>query len=186
MDLLTPAVIGIGLSMDCFAVSLAIGTTTKTRLYYAAGIIALFFGVFQAGMTVIGWLAGSSITGLISDYDHWVAFILLAIVGGKMIWEGVSEKEEETHVEVLQLVPVIVLSFATSIDALAVGVSFGVLQTAVLIPALIIGGVCCALSFAGVIFGKRLEDILGNNMEIFGGIILILIGFNILGGDLFW
>jgi len=105
MDLLTPAVIGIGLSMDCFAVSLAIGTTTKTRLYYAAGIIALFFGVFQAGMTVTGWLAGSSITGFISDYDHWVAFILLAIVGGKMIWEGVSGEEEETHVELVRLVP---------------------------------------------------------------------------------
>ena len=172
--------------MDCFAVSLAIGTTTKTRLIYAAVIIAIFFGAFQAGMTVIGWLAGSSLIGLISAYDHWIAFILLAIVGGKMMWEGVRGGEEETHIEVVQLVPVIVLSLATSIDALAVGVSFGVLQTAVLIPALIIGFVCCVISFAGVMLGERLEDILGNKMEIIGGLILILIGINILAGHLFW
>jgi putative Mn2+ efflux pump MntP len=186
MDLLTPAVIGIGLSMDCFAVSLAIGTTTKTRLVYAAVIIACFFGAFQAGMTVIGWLAGSSIIGLISAYDHWIAFILLAIVGGKMIWEGVRGGEEEAHIEVVRFVPVIVLSLATSIDALAVGVSFGVLRTAVLIPALIIGLVCFIISFAGVMLGERLEELLGNKMEIIGGLILILIGINILSGHLFW
>jgi putative Mn2+ efflux pump MntP len=185
MDLLTPVVIGIGLSMDCFAVSLAIGTTKKTRLIYAAVIIAIFFGAFQAGMTVTGWLAGSSIIGLISSYDHWIAFILLAIVGGKMIWEGVRGEEEEAHIEAIQFVPVIILSLATSIDALAVGVSFGVLQTAVLIPAIIIGIVCFVISFAGVMLGERLEDILGNRMEIIGGLILILIGINILAGHLF-
>jgi manganese efflux pump family protein len=185
MDLLTPAIIGIGLSMDCFAVSLAIGTTTKTRLVYAAVLIACFFGAFQAGMTVIGWFAGSSVIGLISAWDHWIAFILLAIVGGKMCWEGVHGSEEETPIEAIQLVPVIILSLATSIDALAVGVSFGVLQTAVLIPALIIGVVCFAISFAGVMLGERLEDLLGNRMEITGGLILILIGINILAEHLF-
>ena len=175
MDLLTPAVIGIGLSMDCFAVSLAIGTTTKTRLIYAAVIIAIFFGTFQAGMTAIGWLAGSSVIGLISAYDHWVAFILLAIVGGKMMWEGIHGGEEDAHIEVLHLVPVIVLSFATSIDALAVGISFGVLQTAILVPALIIGIVCFVISLAGVLLGERLEDILGSKMEIIGGLILSVV-----------
>lgn len=185
MDLLTPAVIGIGLSMDCFAVSLAIGTTTKTRMIYAAVIIAIFFGAFQAGMTMIGWLAGSSVIGLISAYDHWIAFILLAIVGGKMLWEGIYGGEEDAHIEVVQLVPVIVLSLATSIDALAVGISFGVLQTAILVPALIIGIVCFVISFAGVLLGERLEDILGSKMEIIGGLILILIGINILAGHLF-
>jgi putative Mn2+ efflux pump MntP len=186
MDLLTPAIIGIGLSMDCFAVSLAIGTTTKTRLVYAALIIAIFFGAFQAGMTFIGWLAGSSVIGFISAYDHWVAFLLLAVVGSKMCWEGICGEEEEAHIEVIQLVPVIVLSLATSIDALAVGVSFGVLQTEVLIPAIIIGTVCFAISFAGVMLGERLEDILGNKMEIIGGLILILIGINIVAEHLFW
>ena len=180
MDLLTPALIGIGLSMDCFAVSLAIGTTTKTRLIYAATIIALCFGAFQAGMTVIGWVAGVSVIGFISAYDHWIAFVLLAIVGGKMIWEGVRRRDDEAPIEVIRIVPLIVLSFATSIDALAVGISFGVLQTAVLIPALIIGIVCFGISFAGVMLGERLESLLGNKMEIFGGVILILIGLRIL------
>jgi putative Mn2+ efflux pump MntP len=180
MDLLTPALIGIGLSMDCFAVSLAIGTTTKTRLIYAATIIAVCFGAFQAGMTVIGWAAGVSLIGLISAYDHWVAFILLAIVGGNMIREGIGGNEDEAPIEKIRFVPVIVLSFATSIDALAVGISFGILQTAVLIPAFIIGVVCFLISFAGVMSGKRLEILLGNKMEIFGGIILILIGLRIL------
>ena len=180
MDLLTPALIGIGLSMDCFAVSLAIGTTTRTRLIYAAAVIALCFGAFQAGMTAIGWLAGVSLIGFISAYDHWISFILLAIVGGKMIWEGVQGSDDETHIEVIRIVPVIVLSLATSIDALAVGVSFGVLQTEILLPALIIGIVCFGISFAGVMLGERLEKLLGNRMEIFGGVILILIGLRIL------
>jgi len=182
MDFLTPALIGIGLSMDCFAVSLAIGTTTKARLIYAAAIIALCFGAFQAGMTVVGWAAGATLIGLISAYDHWVAFIVLAIVGGKMILEGIRGHEEEASMESIRLVPVIVLSFATSIDALAVGISFGVLQAAVLIPALIIGIVCFGISFAGVMLGERLESVLGNKMEIFGGVILILIGLRILYG----
>ncbi len=182
MDLLTPALIGIGLSMDCFAVSLAIGTTTKTRLIYAAAVIASCFGAFQAGMTVTGWAAGVSIIGLISAYDHWVAFILLAIVGGKMIWEGITEDKEEARIEVIRIIPVLVLSLATSIDALAVGISFGVLRTAVLIPALIIGIVCSGISFAGVMLGEQLESLLGNKMEIFGGVILILIGLRILFG----
>ena len=185
MDLLTTALIGIGLSMDCFAVSLAIGTTTKTRLIYAATIIALCFGAFQAGMTVIGWAAGVSLIGLISAYDHWIAFILLAIVGGKMIWEGVSGSDDEAPLEVIRIVPVIVLSFATSIDALAIGISFGVLQTAVFIPALIIGIVSFGISFVGVMLGERLESFLGNKMEIFGGVILILIGIRILTEHMF-
>jgi putative Mn2+ efflux pump MntP len=136
-------------------------------------------------MTVIGWAAGVSLIGLISAYDHWIAFILLAIVGGKMIWEGVKGDEDEAPLEVIQIIPVIVLSFATSIDALAVGISFGVLQTAVLIPALIIGIVCFGISFAGVMLGERLESFLGNKMEIIGGIILILIGIRILTEHLF-
>jgi manganese efflux pump family protein len=180
MDYLTPILIGIGLSMDCFAVSLAIGSTTKTRLLHAAAIIAACFGIFQAGMTIAGWLAGSTLVGVISVYDHWIAFLLLAIIGVKMIVEGIQGEEEKTHIEAIRFVPVIILSVATSIDALAVGVSFGVLQSAVLFPAIIIGAVAFSVSFAGVMLGERLEDILGNKMEIAGGVILILIGIRIL------
>ena len=99
MDLLTPLLVGIGLSMDCFAVSLAFGSTIKARLLYAAVNVVLCFGAFQAGMTLIGWGAGVSIIMLISSYDHWVAFILLAIVGGKMVWEGISGEDQEEPIE---------------------------------------------------------------------------------------
>jgi manganese efflux pump family protein len=180
MDLLTPVLIGIGLSMDCFAVSLALGSTTKTGLTRAAFLIALFFGAFQAGMTVLGWAAGISVLGFISVYDHWIAFILLLVIGGKMISEGIDGEEEKAPIDVLRLFPLMALSLATSIDALAVGVSFGILRNAVLIPALIIGIVCGVISFAGVMLGEQLEDLLGNKMEIIGGLILILIGVKIL------
>ena len=180
MDLLTPAIIGIGLSMDCFAVSLAVGTTTKTRLLHAAAIVAICFGVFQAGMTLIGWIAGVSILMLISAYDHWIAFIMLAVVGGKMVWEGIHGEDHEDPPDIIRLIPLLVLSVATSIDALAVGVSFGVLQTTILTPAIIIGIVCAGISFTGVMLGEQLEAILENKMEIFGGGILILIGIKIL------
>ena len=185
MDYLNPVLLGIGLSMDCFAVSLAIGTTTKTRLIYAAAIIAACFGIFQTGMTLTGWVAGSTLVGLISAYDHWIAFLLLAIIGVKMIAEGIRGEEDKPHFEAIQFVPVIILSVATSIDALAVGVSFGVLQDAVLIPAIIIGAVAFIVSFAGVMLGERLGEILGSKMEIVGGIILILIGTRILVQHLF-
>jgi putative Mn2+ efflux pump MntP len=180
MDILTPSLVGIGLSMDCFAVSLAFGSTIKARLFITATTVALCFGVFQAGMTLLGWGAGVSIIILISAYDHWVAFILLAIVGGKMVWEGISGEDQEEPVESIRFYPLIVLSIATSIDALAVGVSFGVLQAAILLPAFIIGIVCFGISFAGGMLGKRLEKVLGNKMEILGGFILILIGVKIL------
>jgi putative Mn2+ efflux pump MntP len=180
MDYLIPVLIGIGLSMDCFAVSLAIGTTTKTRLVYAAAIIAACFGIFQAGMTLAGWVAGSTLIGLISAYDHWIAFLLLAVIGIKMMVEGIRGEEDKAPIETIRFVPVIILSVATSIDALAVGVSFGVLRTAVLIPAIIIGVVAFIVSFAGVMLGERLEILLGNKTEIAGGVILIIIGTRIL------
>jgi len=181
MDLVTPIVIGIALSMDCFAVSLAIGTSTKTNLLNAALIIASCFGIFQAGMTLIGWAAGTGFTGYISGYDHWLAFLLLAIIGAKMIHEGFeTEDEDEETIKVIRFVPVMVLSFATSIDALAVGVSFAFLQMSVLLPALIIGTVAFIISFAGVMSGMKLQSILGKKIEIAGGLILILIGLNIL------
>jgi manganese efflux pump family protein len=180
MDYWTPTLIGIGLSMDCLAVSLAIGTATKTRLLFAAVIIATCFAIFQAGMTIVGWFAGSSFIGMISAYDHWIAFLLLVLIGVRMIWEGCADNADQVPIEVICFVPIIILSVATSIDALAVGVSFGVLNTAVLIPVLIIGIVTFILSFCGVMLGERPEKIFGSKTEIAGGLILILIGIRIL------
>jgi putative Mn2+ efflux pump MntP len=133
----------------------------------------------RGGMTIVGWIAGAAFLDLISTYAPWIAFFLLAAIGFKMCWEGFYN-EEEAYLNSLQLVPVIILSLATSIDALAVGVTFGILGTSIVIPALIIGIVCFLISFAGVMLGERLEDLLGNRIEIVGGLILILIGIKIL------
>jgi putative Mn2+ efflux pump MntP len=179
MDLLTSILIGIGLSMDCFAVSLAIGTSTRSQILKTALVIAACFGIFQAGMTIIGWIAGASLYTEISAYGPWIAVLLLAGIGIKMIHDGMKE-ENEAHLAGLHVIPVILLSVATSIDALAVGVSFGVLGSPVLVPALVIGLVCFVLSCTGVICGMRLEKLLGNKTEIAGGVILILIAVRFL------
>jgi putative Mn2+ efflux pump MntP len=180
MDLFVPVLIGIGLSMDCFAVSLAIGTTTKVKLLNAAVITALCFGVFQTGMTLLGWGAGTHLADLIAGYDHWVAFLLLAFIGLKMVVEGFGDEDDQESVNVTQLVPLIVLSVATSIDALAVGVSFAFMQVDILMPALIIGIVAFVVSFAGIMSGTHLASILGKKGEIIGGLILIMIGLKVL------
>jgi putative Mn2+ efflux pump MntP len=179
MDILTPFLIGVGLSMDCLAVSLVIGATSQERLLGTAVVIATSFGLFQAGMTFAGWVAGFSLIGLISSYGHWIAFLLLIVIGIKMIREGIGG-DSCIRLERLQIVPVILLSVATSIDALAAGVSFGVLQAPILFAALMIGIVCFVLSFSGVVLGKNLRGILGIKMDLVGGGILILIGIRIL------
>ena len=183
MDLFTIILIAIGLSMDCFAVSLAIGTSAKSELVKTALVIATCFGIFQAGMTLAGWGAGSSVYTEIAGYGSWIAFLMLVCIGVKMIYDGLS-REESGHFSGLSLVPVFLLSVATSIDALAVGVSLGVTATPVIVPAIVIGLVSAAFSCCGVICGMRLESILGNKTEVFGGVILIVIGVQVLTGFL--
>jgi putative Mn2+ efflux pump MntP len=180
MDLLVPVLIGIGLSMDCFAVSLAIGTTTRVKLLNAAVIIALCFGLFQSGMTLLGWAAGIHLAELIAEYDHWVAFLLLAAIGIRMVVGGFKNEEDERPLNGMGVAPLIVLSVATSIDALAAGLSFGFLQVNIIMPALIIGTVAFVFSFAGVMTGTQLASVLGKKVEVIGGLILILIGLKIM------
>lgn len=186
MDILITSLIGIALAMDCFAVSLALGTRTKARLLPAALIVATFFGAFQGGMAIIGWITGNGVTAFISVYGPPVAFILLAIVGGKMLWEGLKGEDDDDSVpDAIRFLPIIVLSFATSIDALAVGASLGLIQAEIFAPAAIIGLISFVFAFFGIILGKRLVDTLGHRTEILGGVILILIGLNILAGHPF-
>ena len=179
MDLFTSILIGLGLSMDCFAVALAIGTSERLPLAKTAVVIAASFGIFQAGMTLAGWAAGASLYAEIASYGTGIAFLLLAGIGTKMISDGIRKKSEPT-LPGLQAIPIILLSLATSIDAFAAGVSFGVLGSAILLPALAIGVVCFVVSCAGVFCGMRLERVLGNRTEIVGGVILVLIGIQIL------
>lgn len=175
--------IALGLSMDAFAVSISSGARTRHRLLQNALLIALFFGAFQAIMPAVGWAAGCSFASLISQYDHWIAFGLLSALGGKMIYETLKDDEEESDGEgvlSLTLSLLLALSVATSLDALAVGVSFACINASILVPVLIIGVVTFLLSMAGVVLGHRCGNAFGKKFEVVGGLILIGIGLKIL------
>lgn len=172
--------IGIGLAMDCFAVSVSAGAAYPADHLRIALAYALSFGVFQSGMFLIGWFLGVGFASYIAAYDHWVAFFLLFIIGAKMIREGLEEGSPEAGREALTALTVLGLAVATSIDALAVGISFAVLAIPPVLPAAIIGVVALVFSIAGVAFGRQLARIVGSRVDILGGVILILIGLRVL------
>ncbi len=178
--LLTSVFIGIGLAMDCLAVSIAAGAHLKVSRLRTALTLAVFFGAFQTGMTLAGYLLSSGFAPLISAYDHWVAAALLFAIGGKMVWEGAHDGNPEDAPDILNLPAVTVLAVATSIDALAVGIRVAMLDMPVLLPALIIGVVAALFSVTGVFAGGKLGHVLGRRADIPGGVILVLIGMRIL------
>lgn len=175
--------IGIGLSMDAFAVAVSKGLSMKKMNYKAGIIIALFFGVFQAGMPLIGYFAAVRFEKYITAVDHWIVFGLLLLIGGKAIIEAVKdlkESKEETEEFRIKWGELILLALATSIDALAVGISFAFLEVNIFGSVAIIGCATLVLSFAGVLIGNRFGARFKTKAEIAGGIILILIGIKIL------
>ncbi len=173
--------LGIGLAMDAFSVSVSDGIMLSKVRFSQAAKIALFFGGFQFLMPVLGYLAGSTFAGIIESFDHWVAFALLGIIGGKMIYEAISKKEEESNIgNPLAIKTLTILAIATSIDALAVGVTFATISAPVLLSSAIIGIVTFAICMAGVYLGSCCGNIFGNKAEIAGGVILIFIGAKIL------
>jgi putative Mn2+ efflux pump MntP len=178
MDLPTLLLIAVGLAMDCFAVSLAAGAKAGGEQPRTAILLGCAFGGFQAAMTLAGWAAGESVITLISGVDHWIAFGLLLLIGMKIIREGIA-CGEEAPVSV-RAVPLLLLSIATSIDALAIGVGFAFLSVDIVPAAAIIGLVSFAFAVAGVQAGGRLYGFLGRKMEVLGGLILIGIGMRVL------
>jgi putative Mn2+ efflux pump MntP len=178
MDFIILLFIAISLAMDCLAVSLAVGTSKIIPRIQTAGILGFVFGGFQFGMNVIGWAAGSPLIAFIAGFDHWIAFILLTVIGGRMILEGLVIPEKK--IQVLHPATLLFLAVATSIDSLGVGLSFALLRTEILVSALIIGAVSASFSFMGVMVGGRLAEKYGEGFEIVGGIILIGIGIQIL------
>ena len=179
MSLFSIFMIGIGLSMDAFAVSIARGMTMKKEdlLRYAL-TLGFFFGVFQAVMPLIGWWAGSYFQEFIASIDHWIAFGLLAIIGGNMIRE--SRGEEECVGARFDVKEMTALAVATSIDALAVGVTFAFLDVNIAPAAAFIGCLTFVISAAGLKIGTVFGTKYRNKAECFGGIVLILIGLKIL------
>ena len=180
MDLLVIIVIAIGLSMDALAVSVANGFVIKELKLGHAFRIAFFFGLFQAVMPLIGWFAGVTIRSYIKDFDHWVAFGLLIFIGAKMIWESRSIDLNVNSKNCLHFPTLMFLSIATSIDALAVGISFAMLEMQIIIPVVIIGGITFVICLIGTQIGSRFGHLFESKLEIVGGIVLMLIGIKIL------
>lgn len=178
--------LAVGLAMDCFAISIASGIMLKRTLWRPMLMMAFFFGLFQAGMPLIGWACASTFSHLIEDVDHWIAFGILAFLGGRMVRESFKEEECRHDFDPTRLRVILMLAVATSIDALAVGVSFaflGMKSVAAILPSVgIIGFVSFALSLAGLLFGIRFGCGIARRLkaELWGGIILILIGLKIL------
>ena len=186
MNLLDIILLAVALAMDCFTVSIVSGIMFSRRVIR----MAFLFGFFQAMMPLLGWLGISHFQSYMEAYDHWIAFSLLAFIGGKMIWESFGE-EEEAHFDPSRLRTQLLLAVATSIDALAVGISFactGFTQLSQLtMPLLIIGLVSFLFSVIGYHLGRRFGKTITRRMkpELFGGIILVLIGVKILLSHLF-
>lgn len=176
--------VAIGLSMDAFAVALCKGLGMKKLNLVHAAVIALFFGVFQGIMPLIGWFLGTQFEAIITPIDHWVAFVLLGYIGGKMIWDAFHEKDEALDCEIEQTLnykELFMLAIATSIDALAVGITLSAfITTSIGAAVTLIGVITFALSFVGVWIGNKFGTRFQKKAEVFGGAVLILIGTKVL------
>ncbi len=177
-------VIGVGLSMDAFAVAVCKGLGMKMVNWRHAFVIALMFGGFQGLMPLIGWALGSQLTSLIEPVDHWIAFILLVFIGGKMLWDAFRGDDGcETcgcAEEKLDMRELLMMAVATSIDALAVGVTFAFLGVNVMAAVVVIGVTTFILSFVGVVVGNRFGARFEKPATVAGGVVLVLIGLKIL------
>ncbi|MEX1307030.1 MAG: manganese efflux pump MntP family protein [Eubacteriales bacterium] len=179
MSFSTIIITAFALAMDAFAVSLATGLSDKKNAKVNAWRCGIAFGVFQSGMTMIGWLLGFALYRFIQPFDHWVAFALLVFIGVRMIIESFNIEDVKPLIRFRML---FALALVTSIDAMAAGLSFSTLNAPILFPAAIIGGVTFIMSFIGVHLGVRLSraEKLESYADFFGGVVLILIGIRIL------
>lgn len=171
-------ILAVGLSMDAFAVAICKGLSIRRLRWRDALIVGAYFGLFQAGMPVLGYLLGSTFSSLITSVDHWIAFVLLSLIGGNMIRE--SRGDEESCDPSLRFRDMVVLAVATSIDALAVGVTFAFLRVDIVPAVSFIGLVTFVLSMVGVKVGNVFGAKYKSRAELFGGIVLILMGLKIL------
>ena len=173
--------IALGVSADAFAVALGKGLHMRQFSVRGAAVIAVTFGLFQAAMPLAGWLLGTAFAPVISGVDHWIAFGLLGLVGGKMIWEAArAHPDDDVDADRVPLRELVVLSVATSIDALAVGVTLAFLPVSIGASVALIGVTTAVLTFVGVLVGAKVGAALGRPAEIAGGVVLVLIGTSIL------
>ena len=180
MDLLTIILIALALAMDAFAVSIVSGIIINQVKVCHAIKIAVWFGIFQALMPLIGLFGGTNLKALISDFDHWIVFGLLLFIGAKMIYESFQPDSVEERSNPLDLKVLFTLSIATSLDAFAVGISFALLGIPIFTPIIVIGAVTFIMSFTGVWIGENGKRIFGKKVEVVAGLILIFIGVRVL------
>ena len=183
MSIIEQIGMAIALAMDAFAVAVCKGLCMRKINYRQTAAIGVSFGFFQGFMPFLGWLLGKTFKDYITAYDHWIAFILLAFLGGKMIFSAIKGVDEEENLcRSLRLGELLLLSLATSIDALAIGITFAVIEPfgGILFSVLSIAVITCVISIAGVFIGNRFGSKYKEKAEVFGGVILILIGFKIL------
>jgi len=173
--------LAVALSMDAFAVSIGLGSKQKSSPTALALLAAAYFGLFQGLMPLIGYLGGQGILGWVETFAPWIAFLLLAFIGGKMIYESFAENIEEDIAQITHRV-MLILAIATSIDAMAAGFALTLLEVSALVACLIIGLVTFVLSSIGVYIGKRSGTWLESKAELLGGVVLILIGIKIVLG----
>jgi len=173
--------IAVALGMDAFSVAVGIGATRHRVSLTSILRLSASFGIFQFFMPIVGWLGGVTIAAYIDSYDHWIAFAVLLYVGGKMIHESFrGEEDPAPGQDPTRGVTLIMLSVATSIDALAVGLSLAVMKTPILYPSAVIGIVAFVMTAVGMLFGERLGKMFGRRVEALGGLILVGIGLKIL------
>jgi len=180
MGIITILLIAFGLSFDTFAVSVSSGLILRKINFFNAMKIALVLALFQGLMPMIGWFIGSGVKKYMMAYDHWIAFILLAALGIKMIYESFRNNKDSQSLNPMRFAVMFSMAIATSIDALIVGLSFAFFEVNIFITAFLIGLVTFIVSMLGILFGKKAGAHLGQRMEIVGGLILIAIGLKIL------
>ncbi len=176
--------IAVGLAMDAFSVAIAsgisLGKVSSRQLFR----LSFHFGLFQFGMPLVGWILGSLVAERIGVISNWFAFGLLVLVGAKMLWESLHVDEGSVRGDPTRGASLVMLSLATSVDALAVGLSLALLRVPILFPSLIIGLVAATMTGVGIQIGKYAGHLLGNRMEVLGGVVLILTAFKVLLGPL--
>lgn len=180
MNWLLILLIAPSLGMDAFAVALGVGAGLPTGSGRPIFRLSFHFGLFQFLMSMIGWLVGGSVQQFLAGYAHWIAFLLLAWVGGRMVRESSSKDEGHLSVDPTRGMSLVALSIATSIDALVVGLSLAMLQVNLLLPSIIIGIVAAGMTLTGMLLGRRLQESWGKRAELVGGLVLIGIGLRVL------
>lgn len=172
-------ILAVALSMDAFAVSIGLGSKHVTKTRSLAVTAAIYFGLFQATMPLIGYLGGKGVLGWVEDYAHWIAFFLLVLIGGKMIYESITEGIEKDIARITHKI-LLILAIATSIDAMAAGFTLTLIEVNPFVACVIIGATTFFFSWLGVFVGAKSGTWLESKAEFLGGIILILIGFKVL------